>query len=57
MVDEAHSFGVCGNKGKGILYSKGLEEEADFIMATLKISGCCRAVAAFKPGRPHRQRG
>ena len=36
MVDEAHSFGVCGNKGKGILYSKGLEQEADFIMATLE---------------------
>lgn len=47
MVDEAHSFGVCGNKGKGILHSIGLEKEVDFIMATFgKSAGAAGAVTA-----------
>ena len=47
LVDEAHSFGICGEKGKGILHQNNLSEQADFIMATFgKSAGAAGAVTA-----------
>lgn len=34
-VDEAHTFGIYGNKGQGYCYDQGVTDEVDFIMATL----------------------
>lgn len=35
MVDEAHSIGVYGDKGKGLAYHEGLHQHVDLIMGTL----------------------
>lgn len=34
-VDEAHSFGFYGDKGKGYCYQLGVSDQVDFIMSTL----------------------
>ena len=47
LVDEAHSFGICGEIGKGKLSEYNLSEQADFIMATFgKSAGAAGAVTA-----------
>ena len=47
LVDEAHSFGICGEKGKGTLHQNNLSEQADFIMATFgKSAGAAGAITA-----------
>ena len=47
LVDEAHSFGICGEIGKGKLSEYNLSEHADFIMATFgKSAGAAGAVTA-----------
>lgn len=38
MVDDAHSFGVLGDHGRGIAEHFGLEEEVDIIMSTFSKS-------------------
>lgn len=35
FVDEAHSFGIYGDKGQGYCYEQGVTEKVDFIAATL----------------------
>lgn len=41
MIDEAHAFGVMGNKGKGAAEHFGLEDQIDIQMGTLsKAAGC-----------------
>ncbi len=35
MVDEAHSLGLYGDKGEGMVVSMGLENDVDFITASL----------------------
>lgn len=37
-VDEAHTFGIYGDKGQGYCYSEGVTEDVDFIMSTLSKS-------------------
>lgn len=34
-VDEAHSFGIYGEKGQGYCYEQGVTDEVDFIISTL----------------------
>jgi glycine C-acetyltransferase len=34
-VDEAHTFGIYGEKGQGYCYEQGVTDEVDFIVATL----------------------
>lgn len=34
-VDEAHTFGIYGEKGQGYCYAQGVTDEVDFIMSTL----------------------
>jgi glycine C-acetyltransferase len=34
-VDEAHTFGIYGEKGQGYCYEQGVTDEVDFIMSTL----------------------
>ena len=34
-VDEAHTFGIYGDKGQGYCYEQGVTDEVDFIMSTL----------------------
>lgn len=34
-VDEAHTFGIYGEKGQGYCYEQGISDEVDFIMSTL----------------------
>ena len=47
LVDEAHSFGICGEIGKGKLSEYNLSEQADFIMATFgKSAGAAGAITA-----------
>ena len=38
LVDEAHSFGVLGDHGRGLADEAGLEDEADFIVGTFSKS-------------------
>ena len=38
MVDEAHSFGVLGETGRGLVEETGLEAEVDFIVGTFSKS-------------------
>ncbi|KNF07693.1 putative pyridoxal phosphate-dependent acyltransferase [Gottschalkia purinilytica] len=37
-VDEAHTFGIYGDKGQGYCYNEGVSEDVDFIMSTLSKS-------------------
>lgn len=34
-VDEAHTFGIYGDKGQGYCHDQGVSDEVDFIMSTL----------------------
>jgi 7-keto-8-aminopelargonate synthetase-like enzyme len=46
MVDEAHSFGVLGNQGRGLAHELGVEDDIDIHMGTLsKAAGCSGAYA------------
>jgi len=38
MVDEAHSFGVLGKTGRGLVEQVGLEDDVDFILGTFSKS-------------------
>lgn len=38
MVDEAHSFGVLGKTGRGLVEELGLEDQVDFILGTFSKS-------------------
>lgn len=44
-VDEAHAFGVRGNRGEGVLGEMGLLNEADIIVATF--GKACASMGAF----------
>ncbi|WP_020674687.1 aminotransferase class I/II-fold pyridoxal phosphate-dependent enzyme [Geopsychrobacter electrodiphilus] len=37
-VDEAHTFGIYGDKGQGYCHDQGVSQDVDFIMATLSKS-------------------
>lgn len=37
-VDEAHTFGIYGDKGQGYCHQQGVSEDVDFIMSTLSKS-------------------
>ncbi len=37
-VDEAHTFGIYGDKGQGYCFDQGVTEDVDFIMSTLSKS-------------------
>lgn len=43
MVDEAHSLGLYGDKGEGMVVSMGLENDVDFITASLSKAFAQRA--------------
>jgi 7-keto-8-aminopelargonate synthetase-like enzyme len=46
MVDEAHAFGVLGQRGSGLVEELGLEGQVDIQMGTLsKAAGCFGAYA------------
>lgn len=38
MVDEAHSLGMIGEKGRGVVESEGVEDDVDFIVGTFSKS-------------------
>ena len=38
VVDEAHSFGVLGKTGRGLVEEEGLEDDVDFILGTFSKS-------------------
>ena len=38
LVDEAHSFGVLGERGRGLAEAAGVEEDVDFIIGTFSKS-------------------
>ena len=38
VVDEAHSFGVLGKTGRGLVEEEGLEDQVDFILGTFSKS-------------------
>lgn len=42
VVDESHSLGLYGNKGAGMVADLGLEDEVDFITASLSKTFCSR---------------
>lgn len=44
-IDEAHSFGVFGPKGRGLCMAEGIEEETDIIMGTF--GKACASSGAF----------
>lgn len=47
MVDEAHSGGVYGTEGQGLVHAMGLAAEVDIQMGTFsKAYGCCGAYVA-----------
>ncbi len=48
MLDEAHSFGVLGDHGRGLADEAGLEEEVDFIVGTFSKS--IGAIGGFGAG-------
>src|SRR5688572_13380984 len=48
LVDEAHSFGVLGNRGRGLADEAGLEEEVDFVVGTFSKS--IGAIGGFGAG-------
>ena len=47
LIDEAHSFGILGDKGEGIVNYNGLQNDVDFVMATFgKSAGAAGAITA-----------
>ncbi|WP_137389753.1 serine palmitoyltransferase [Rhodoligotrophos defluvii] len=48
MVDEAHSFGVLGENGRGLQEETGLESEVDFVVGTFSKS--IGAIGGFGAG-------
>ncbi|WP_342641220.1 serine palmitoyltransferase [Rhodoligotrophos ferricapiens] len=48
MVDEAHSFGVLGENGRGLQEEAGLESEVDFVVGTFSKS--VGAIGGFGAG-------
>jgi 7-keto-8-aminopelargonate synthetase-like enzyme len=48
MLDEAHSFGVLGSRGRGLADEAGLEEDVDFVVGTFSKS--VGAIGGFGAG-------
>jgi CAI-1 autoinducer synthase len=51
VVDESHSLGLYGTQGEGMVASLGLEEQVDFITASLSKTFCSRGGIILCPAR------
>ena len=50
LLDEAHSFGVLGDDGRGLADEAGLEDEVDFVVGTFSKS--IGSIGGFRRQRP-----
>ncbi|EPS45330.1 hypothetical protein H072_672 [Dactylellina haptotyla CBS 200.50] len=49
VVDESHSFGLFGKEGRGYVHMKGVQNDVDFVTASLSKAYSTRAGIVFSP--------